>query len=129
MISTSTYLITNKRVIDTTALVDDGEILVIGGLVEQTDQTVEEKVPVLGELPVLGNLFKNSAKEKDRSNLMIFIMPTIIRNPDDASAVTRKKYDYIRARELLTTGGADSGLDRLIDQVTGTLPASSVEDE
>lgn len=129
VLSTSTDLITNKRQISTTALVDDGDILVIGGLVEQAEELVEEKVPLLGDIPFAGNLFKTTARSKDRSNLMIFIRPTIIRNRKAAGDATRKKFDYIRAREILTTGDPTSGMEMLIDQVTGTLPPASVEDE
>jgi len=129
VISTSTDLITNKREISTTALVDDGDILVIGGLVEQSEELVEEKIPLLGDIPLAGNLFKTTARSKDRSNLMIFIRPTIIRDRKSAGEATKKKFDYIRAREILTTGDPTSGMERLIDQVTGTLPSVSEEDE
>jgi general secretion pathway protein D len=122
IITTSTDLITNKREITTTALVDDGDFLIIGGLVDQNDQKIEDKVPVLGDLPVAGNLFKSSSRSRDRRNLMVFLKPTIIRDRDEAGAVTRKKMEYIRARELLTTGRPQSELERLIDQVTGAAP-------
>ena len=129
IINTSTDLITNKRVITTTALVDDGDILVIGGLIDQTDELIEEKIPLLGDIPIAGNLFKTSARSRDRSNLMVFIRPTIISDRETARSATQKKFDYIRAREMLTTGEPISGMERLIDQVTGTLPPVTTEDE
>lgn len=119
VIATSTDLITNKREITTTALVDDGEILVIGGLIDDQREIAEEKVPLLGDIPVLGNLFKQSSREQRRRNLMVFIRPTIIRDPETARAATRRKFDYIRAREILTSGAPISEMERLIDQVTG----------
>ncbi|MGF1543569.1 MAG: type II secretion system secretin GspD [Parvularculaceae bacterium] len=122
IISDSTDLITNQTVIETTALVDDGDILVIGGLVEQNDQLAEDKVPLLGDVPVLGNLFKNSGRSRDRGSLMIFIRPTIIQDQARARAATKRKIDYIRARELISSGKPTSELERLIDQVTGTDP-------
>ncbi|MEO1242365.1 MAG: type II secretion system secretin GspD [Pseudomonadota bacterium] len=119
VIATSTDLITNKREITTTALVDDGEILVIGGLIDDQREIAEEKVPLLGDIPIVGNLFKQSSREQRRRNLMVFIRPTIIRDPDTARAATRRKFDYIRAREILTSGAPISEMERLIDQVTG----------
>ena len=125
IISTSTDLITNKREIVTTALVDDGEILVIGGLIDEQSATQEDKVPFLGDLPVAGNLFKTTARSKDRRNLMVFIRPTILRDRDTAFAATRKKMDYIRAREMLSSGKAVSEMERLIEQVTGVNESES----
>jgi general secretion pathway protein D len=119
IIASSTDLITNKREISTTALVDDGDILVIGGLIDQTDENIEDKVPLLGDIPIAGNLFKSSSKTRNRRNLMVFLRPTIIRDRDSAEAVTSKKFDYIKAREMLSTGRPQTELDRLIEQVTG----------
>ncbi|MCA8888641.1 MAG: type II secretion system secretin GspD [Parvularculaceae bacterium] len=119
IIATSTDLITNKRKINTTALVDDGDILVLGGLVDQTESVTQDKVPLLGDIPLAGNLFKSTSRTRDRRNLMVFIRPTIIRDQADAGAVTRKKFDYIKAREMLATGKAQTEMERLIEQVTG----------
>jgi general secretion pathway protein D len=129
IIATSTDLITNKREITTTALVDSGEILVIGGLIDEQREISEEKVPLLGDIPGLGNLFKSSSRSKSRQNLMVFIRPTIIRDKETANAATRKKLDYMRAREILRSGEPVSDVDRLIDQVTGIdgVPASQTE--
>ncbi|MEZ5927247.1 MAG: secretin N-terminal domain-containing protein [Parvularculaceae bacterium] len=119
IIDTSTDLITNKRLITTTALVDDGDILVIGGLVDETTESFQDAVPLLGDIPGVGNLFKTQGKSKTRRNLMVFIRPTILRDQDTARAATQKKLDYVRAKELLYTGQSKSDLDRLIEQVTG----------
>ncbi len=125
IINTSTDLITNKREISTTAIVDDGGILVIGGLVDQTDGLTQDKVPLLGDIPVAGNLFRTTSRSRDRRNLMVFMRPTIIRDRASGESVTRKKLDYIKARELLTTGRPKSELERLIEQVTGGYDQSS----
>jgi general secretion pathway protein D len=93
VISSSTDLITNKREIKTTALVDDGDILVIGGLIDQNDQLVEDKVPILGDIPLAGNLFKSKSRSRDRRNLMVFLRPTISKDQATADAATRKKLD------------------------------------
>jgi len=122
--SSSNDLITNKREISTTALVDNGDILVIGGLIDETRSLRESKVPLLGDLPGIGNLFKTTSREKRRSNLMVFIRPTIIRDRSTAQAVTRKKLDYVRAQELLRSGDAQTDIDRLIREVTGVDAAS-----
>lgn len=119
----SADLITNKREISTTALVDDGEILVIGGLIDDQREILEEKVPFLGDIPVMGNLFKQSSRERRRRNLMVFIRPTIIRDQETARQATRRKFDYVRARELLKGGTPVSEMEQLIDQVTGLEPA------
>lgn len=124
VIASSTDLITNKREISTTAVVDDGDILVIGGLVDDTRTVREEKVPFLGDVPVAGNLFKSRGKQKDRRNLMVFIRPTVLRDKTEAGRATTKKLDYLRGRELLSTGRPVSDLDRLIEQVTGVAEPS-----
>ena len=119
VIAESSDLITNKREISTTALVDNGDILVIGGLIDEARAQQEAKVPVLGDVPGLGTLFKSTSNEKRRQNLMVFIRPTIVRDQETARSATNKKLDYIRARELLQTGQPHSEMDRLINRVTG----------
>jgi general secretion pathway protein D len=119
IISTSTDLITNTRIIETTALVDDQDVLVLGGLVDQEEVAFQSKVPLLGDIPLAGNLFKTSGKSRGQRNLMVFIRPTIIRDKDSARAATNKKLDYIRAREIMSARQPVSELDRLIEQVTG----------
>lgn len=119
IIATSTDLITNKREISTTALVDDGDILIIGGLIDEQTTDHEDKIPLLGDIPVAGKLFKSSGRSKDRRNLMVFIRPTILRDRDTAASATRRKMDYIQAQEVLSSGGPRSDLERLIEQATG----------
>lgn len=122
VISTSTDLITNKRRISTTALVDDGSIMVIGGLIDDTTETNATKVPGIGDVPGIGSLFKRSGKTKARRNLMVFIRPTILQDRESANQVTQRRIDYLRSREFLYTGDPSSDLERLIDQVTGKGP-------
>lgn len=116
--------VTNQRQFTTNVLADDGEIIVIGGLIEQTDETVNSKVPIAGDIPVVGNLFKSEGTTYDRTNLMVFIRPTIVRDRDDARAVTSRNYRYIRAEELLRGGDDEtiSDLDVFIGNVLGTEP-------
>lgn len=119
IIDSSTDLITNKREITTTALVDDGDILVIGGLIDNNEQRSAEKVPILGDIPLAGNLFRSTSRSRERRNLMVFLRPTIIRDRESAAATTKKKMDYIKAREMLSTGRPQTELERLIEQATG----------
>lgn len=111
--------VTNLRQFTTTVLADDGEIIVIGGLIERSNSVVNSKVPIAGDLPVVGNLFKSEAVDNLRTNLMVFIRPTIVRNVDEARAVTSRNYRYIRAEELLREGDSDavSELDAFISDV------------
>lgn len=121
--TSSTDLITNLRTINTSVLADSGEIIVIGGLIEQTDETVNQKVPVLGDIPVMGNLFKSEGRELARSNLMVFIKPTIVRSREDSRAVTARNYRYIRAEELLREDAdEESSIDAFIESVLGDEP-------
>lgn len=117
--------VTNLRQITTTVLADDGEIIVLGGLIEQRQDIISNKVPIAGDIPVVGNLFKSKANDLTRSNLMVFIRPTIVRTAEESRAVTRRSYRYIRAEELLNDGPGDeavSQLDAFISEVLGAEP-------
>ena len=89
-------LITNKRTVDTTVIVDDGEIIVLGGLLEDQLRESDQRVPVLGRIPLLGNLFRSRKTEKLKTNLMIFIRPTILRDATQTALETDAKYNMIR---------------------------------
>ena len=89
-------LITNKRTVDTTVIVDDGEIIVLGGLLEDVLRESDQRVPVLGSVPLLGNLFRSRKTEKLKTNLMIFIRPTIQRDAAQTALETDAKYNLIR---------------------------------
>lgn len=98
--TTGSDLITNKRAVTTNVLADDGQIVVLGGLIQDDTRERVEKVPLLGDVPVLGNLFRNTRVDVDKTNLMVFLQPRIIRDPRTGSALTSNKYDYIRERQL-----------------------------
>ncbi len=89
-------LITNQRIVETTVIVDDGEILVLGGLLEDVLRESDQKVPLLGSIPILGNLFRARTTEKIKTNLMIFIRPTILRDAATTAIETNQKYNMIR---------------------------------
>lgn len=89
-------LITNQRIVETTVIVEDGEILILGGLLEDVLRESEQRVPVLGSLPLLGSLFRSSKTEKLKTNLMIFIRPTILRDSSQIAVETNQKYNMMR---------------------------------
>ena len=93
-------IITNKRSIETNVLVDDGQIIVLGGLIEDSFNDGAEQVPLLGSLPVIGNLFKYSTRKRSKTNLMVFLRPIVIRNTEQSLNVTNDRYDYMRANEM-----------------------------
>jgi len=90
---------TRKRSIKTTVLVDDGGVLVLGGLIQEEVTDSVSKVPLLGDIPFLGKLFTNQNTTKNKANLMVFLRPSIIRDHRDATAVTNEKYSFIRGLE------------------------------
>jgi general secretion pathway protein D len=89
-------LITNKRTITTKALVEDGGIIVLGGLIEDNLREGENRVPILGSIPILGNLFKTRNVDKSKTNLMVFIRPTILRESAETAIQTNAKYNLMR---------------------------------
>ncbi len=90
---------TRKRSIKTSVLVDNGNILVLGGLIQEEVTDSVSKVPLLGDIPVLGKLFTFQKSTKSRANLMVFLRPTILRDHNDSAMVTNEKYNYIRGME------------------------------
>ena len=118
-----TDIVLNTREINTSVIADDGEIIVLGGLIEQTEAFSNEKVPLLGDIPVAGRLFRTEGKSLGRTNLMVFIRPTIVRDRAGAKAVTSRSYNYIRAEELWDGEGSDtSSIDNFITEVLGSPP-------
>jgi len=92
-------VITNERKIETKVLVRDGDIVVLGGLVKDEVQDSQQGVPVLSSIPLLGRLFRNDVVSVTKSNLVVFIRPTIVRNDADLAGATAEKYRYIRDQQ------------------------------
>ncbi|MBU1286801.1 MAG: type II secretion system secretin GspD [Alphaproteobacteria bacterium] len=114
-------LIFNKRQITTDVLADSGEIIVIGGLIQQSDTVANEKVPILGDIPVAGRIFRSEGTATKRTNLMVFIRPTVIRDRQSARDVTARSYRFVRAEELWN--GKDdkvNSLDAFVSEVLGS---------
>ena len=89
-------LVTNERTIETTVIVGDGEIIVLGGLLQDDLREIDQRVPFLGSIPVLGNLFRARTTDLVKTNLMVFIRPKILRNATQSAIETNAKYNYIR---------------------------------
>ena len=92
----ATDLITNQRIVETTVIVDDGQILVLGGLLEDVLRESEQRVPILGSIPFLGALFRAQKTDKVKTNLLVFIRPTILRDAATISTETNSKYNLIK---------------------------------
>ena len=107
-------LVLNKRELETTLVVDDGEIAVAGGLLDQNDRLSVDKVPGLGDVPVLGALFKSTSRQRGRTNLMVFIRPTIIRTPGDAQQLSADRWGYMRGEQLRAQPGVEPSLDEML---------------
>ncbi len=114
-------IITRKRALETNVLVDDGQIIVLGGLLEEVVDDSIESVPLLGDIPVLGNLFKYQKRGRSKTNLMVFLRPHIVRNAEDGAGLTLDRYNYMRAAQAGMPVRAASWL--VPDASNSTLPA------
>ncbi len=112
-------LVTNKRTLKTSVLVEDGEILVLGGLIDDVARDNVQKVPILGDIPLLGALFRSHSTSKDKQNLMIFMRPSILRDKDAAILKTNEKYNYLRAQQIQA---GENGFGLLSDEKNKILP-------
>lgn len=111
--SEATGITTRKRSIKTSVLVDDGGILILGGLIEENVSETESKVPILGDIPLLGYLFQSRSTSKNKQNLMVFLRPSILRDEGDAAFVTNEKYNLLRSQQELPV---EDRLDQLDDK-------------
>lgn len=112
-------IITNKRSIKTSVLVDDGQIVVLGGLIKDDLTQTQQKVPGLGDIPLLGWLFRYEKTEKIKTNLMVFLHPTILKDKKSMRALTSEKYNYLRAQQLEMR---EKGLNLMDDKETPVMP-------
>nr|WP_216609829.1 type II secretion system secretin GspD [Vibrio splendidus] len=108
-----------KRQLNTSVIVQDGQMLVLGGLIDERALESESKVPFLGDIPVLGHLFKSTSTQVEKKNLMVFIKPTIIRDGMTADGITQRKYNFIRAEQLYKS---EQGLKLMDDDNIPVLP-------
>ena len=103
-------VVTSKRTIETTILAEDQQTIVLGGLIQDDVNESNSKVPLLGDIPVLGNLFKSRSKTKAKTNLLVFLRPTVIRNEEQAASVTSEKYGEIWEVDIQSTNHELDGL-------------------
>ena len=110
---------TNKREIKTAVMVEDSEIIVLGGLISDDVQEFERKVPLLGDIPLLGRLFKSTTSSRSKKNLVVFLKPTIVRNVSDMQMITNEKYNLLKAEQILNSkkGRATPNLKVLEDLI------------
>ena len=90
-------IVTTVRAIESNVLADDGQIIVLGGLIQDNSNSGEEKVRGLGDIPVLGNLFKYRSRTRDKTNLMVFLRPVVVRSKEQNNSISMDRYEYMRA--------------------------------
>jgi general secretion pathway protein D len=115
-------LILNKREIRTTVNVDDGEIIGIGGLLDDNERKTIQAIPLLGDLPLVGALFRSKSRSREKTNLMVFIRPTILRTAEDARAMTELRYGYIRDEQYRLHPDREPTIDELVREYMGVAP-------
>lgn len=98
-VNSTTGLITNKRSIESNVLVEDGSIVVLGGLLQDEFANNEDKVPVLGDIPFFGNLFKSESRSRKKTNLMVFLRPVVVRDAAATNALSMDRYEMMRANQ------------------------------
>jgi general secretion pathway protein D len=112
-------LVTDKRSLETKVVVDDGNTIVLGGLIQNTLNVTTQQIPILGDIPFLGALFRFKSEERKRTNLMIFLRPVIIRSVEDGYRVTQDRYEYLRGY----TRGEGPERENIYDRMEPVPPA------
>jgi general secretion pathway protein D len=115
--SPTTGIVTNKRAIDTSVLIDDGQIIVLGGLLEDSVSLSSDAVPGLGSIPVLGALFRYDTRKRTKTNLMVFLRPYVVRDARRSASVTMDRYDYMRRAQA----GAQPGKHWLLPDLQAPM--------
>lgn len=93
---------TNQEKISTTVLVNDGQVLVLGGLINSQKEKITTQVPIIGDIPLIGWLFKHDTDQNIKKDLLVFLRPIVITDPTQASQISKARYDFIRDREILS---------------------------
>ncbi len=120
--SNNSELILNKRAFENVFTPDDGQITVIGGLLDDNERRTIEKIPLLGDIPGLGALFRSKARSRSKTNLMVFIRPTILRTPEDSRRVTEQRYGYLRQLQGYAQPGVEPSIDELVRDYMNAAP-------
>ncbi|WP_110686266.1 type II secretion system secretin GspD [Salinicola aestuarinus] len=119
-------VVTNKREIETTVVTQDGGMVVLGGLISNNTSSTQQSVPLLGDIPLVGNLFRYTSNENERQNLMVFIRARVLRDGQPLDAATAEKYQYMRAQQVLQKLDADQQLPPLETMVEGNTGAGNL---
>ena len=121
--SRSNDLVLNKREFETTLTVGDGQLLAIGGLLNDDERRTIERIPLLSNIPLVGELFKSRSRSRSKTNLMVFIRPTILRSREDGDRLTARRYDYVRDMQRVRNPDVEPSIDELLrDYMGATLP-------
>ncbi len=123
--SRSSDLILNKRQFETTLTVGDGQIMAFGGLLNDDERRTIERIPLLSDIPLIGELFKSKSKTRAKTNLMVFIRPTILRTQRDGDVLTARRYDYVRSMQLERNPDAEPSIDELVRDYMGAIPPTT----
>lgn len=120
---TSLDVVFGERKLKTTVLANDGELIVLGGLIDEQAGESVAKIPLLGDIPLIGHLFKSTADKKEKRNLMVFIRPTILRDGMAADGVSQRKYNYMRAEQIYRD---EEGISLMPETTQPILPAQNM---
>ncbi len=101
-VNNSAGVTTNKRSLESTILAEEGQIIVLGGLIQDSVSDGEDKVPLLGDIPIIGNLFRYEKRSRSKTNLMVFIRPYVLRSAEASNSLTQDRYDYLRGEQKST---------------------------
>lgn len=118
-------LVLNKRELETTLILDDGDIAVAGGLLDQNERMAVDKVPGLGDIPGVGALFRSTSRQRGRTNLMVFIRPTIVRTAGDAQRLSADRWGYMRDEQLRVRPGEEPSLDAMLRDYMRSQPPAA----
>jgi len=118
----SDELVLNKREVQTNVVVDDGAMVALGGLLDSSDERGVEKIPLLGDIPVVGALFRSTSRSRAKTNLMVFLRPTIIRDAASARRMTGARYEYLRSTPPHGDASALAELDAVVRDYLRTTP-------
>ncbi len=120
--SRSNDLVLNKREFETTLTVGDGQLLAIGGLLNDDERRTIERIPLLSDIPLIGELFKSRSRSRSKTNLMVFIRPTILRSRQDGDRLTARRYDYVRDMQRVRNPDMEPSIDELLRDYMGATP-------
>ncbi|MEP7348892.1 MAG: type II secretion system secretin GspD [Sphingorhabdus sp.] len=123
--SRSSDLILNKREFETTLTVGDGQLLAIGGLLNDDERRTIERIPLLSDIPLIGELFKSRSRSRSKTNLMVFIRPTVLRSRVDGDRLTARRYDYVREMQRARNPDIEPSIDELLRDYMGAVPPAS----